>query len=210
MINLSLSSSLISLELISSCFEMKEIDSVKLSGIDCWLKICEAPKFSFRVIFRKSPLWFIKANWIPLFESNSIWLSGFDADVEAISNFAFIISFFIYIKCIIQCHCMLFKFSKSKSQELWNRNWILDDISLITSFHSSMGFHCQFATKRLWRTASNRKSKNSVFIKIWKGFTIFIHIRFNSLTCNTNEFMRVTNFPISKKKNLFYSIFTSR
>ena len=72
---------------------MKETDSVRSFGIDCWLKSDETSKFLFLVMLLRSPLVLIKAKSMPVFGSNAIWLSGLDADIEAINNFAFMISF---------------------------------------------------------------------------------------------------------------------
>ena len=72
---------------------MKETDSVRSFGIDCWLKSDETSEFLFLVMLLRSPLALIKAKSIPVFGSNAIWLSGLDADIEAINNFAFMISF---------------------------------------------------------------------------------------------------------------------
>ena len=80
------------------------------------------------------------------------------------------------------------------------------NISFITGLHRPMRLHCQFPTKWLRRARTNSQGENSVVVKIWKCFSFFVLIRFDSFACNTNNFMSVTDWPISKKKDLFDSI----
>jgi len=51
---------------------MKEIGAVKSSGIDFWLKIGDASRLLFLVMFLKSPLSLIKANSSPFVGSKAI------------------------------------------------------------------------------------------------------------------------------------------
>ena len=80
------------------------------------------------------------------------------------------------------------------------------NISFITGLHRPMRLHCQFSTKWLRRARTDCQGENSVVVKIWKCFSFFILIRFDSFACNTNNFMSVTDWSISKKKDLFDSI----
>jgi len=55
---------------------MKEICEVKSFGTDFWLKMGDASRLLFLVMFLKSPLSLTKANSSPFVGSKSIWLSG--------------------------------------------------------------------------------------------------------------------------------------
>ena len=95
-IYLSLSPSWMSLDLTSSCCEMKEVGAVKLFGTDCLLKIGDVSRLLFAVMSLKSPLSLTKANSNPVFGSKAIWLSGWEADIEAINSFAYWFHFYTF------------------------------------------------------------------------------------------------------------------
>jgi len=61
-----------SLDLTSSCCDMKEVGAVKLFGTDCLLKIGDVSKLLFAVMSLKSPLSLTKANSNPVFGSKAI------------------------------------------------------------------------------------------------------------------------------------------